>query len=1371
MAGASIVLAAWLILQWGILPRAESWKPELERWATAALGVPVRAGAIEVGGGMWSPMLTLRDLELLGPDGQPALQLGRVRAVLAPRSLIPRSLVDWTPHFEQILIDAPALEVRRDADDTLWVAGIALRDRGSERGSSPAADWLFRQREVVVRNGDVRWVDTRRGAAPLHLRDVQLLLRNDITRHRLRLDATPPDGWGQRFAVRGDFRGSLLTVTGLQGAGDWQRWRGQVQVDLPLIDIEQLGGYVTLPWHLRHGRSRLAAWFEIDRNALTGASADVALRDVSLKTGATAEPLQLQWLQTRLSFERKRSNDRTSTRLALQQLRFEADGGADWPAADLTVVLEQDGRDTVRGGSLEVSSIDLRRLADLADHMPLPRAWHEQLDGLHARGVVEGLQLRWQGPLDAWHGYAANGRVRGLGVAALAAEPPADGHRAPPGRPGFDNLDGRFEFTERGGRISARIQDGTLVFPGVFEEAEIPVTDLQTELRWQRDQHAGRPPDYSVELASLKLANADLQGQFQGRWQTGAGSGSGHGGYLPGKLDLKARLQHTRLERVARYLPLAIGEDTRHYLRDALLAGHVPVLTAQVKGDLHDFPFERDGSGEFKLRATIEQARYAYVPPRPDNPAHWPMFTALRTELVIDRHRLLLQNGSAKLGESGEGRYGLTQVQGRIDNYLHAPVLAIQGNGQGPLADALQYVNRAPVGEWIGRTLASTRASGDAALQLALRIPLQHSRESTVRGSVLLNGNDLAMTPDVPLLAGTRGRVDFTEKGFSVTQASARAVGGTLAFEGAQQADGSVRFSGNGTASADGLRRTAELPWLANLGRLMGGQTPYRLQLGFVHGQTELTVQSPLTGMALKLPAPLAKTEAETLPLKVSLQPQSTDAAGAPIDLLRIELGKLMDAQYLRRHPPTGTDGPVQVARGAIGLGQAPPEWPAQGVVAQLAWPRVSVDDWVDWARRNEAEARASAPPGASAEGERNDYLPTRLQLRTAELWAGGRKLDKVKANLSREPGPPPRVDAWLIDVEAEQLAGRIELQGPGFGTAHGAAAVPHQDDKVTARLTRLAIPRSEVSAIGERLDTTEEELPALDVVVERFDLHGQPLGRLELQAANQSTTRTGEARIWRIGKLLVAGNEAQLQASGQWVRRGGGNPSQTALDFKLDIRDAGQLLERLGMEKAVRGGHGALNGEVRWRGAPLAFDWATLGGNLHLEVERGQFLQADAGAAKLLGILSLQSLPRRLLLDFRDLIQSGFPFDRVDGDIGIDRGQASTRNLRVRGVQALILTEGSADLVKETQDLHVWVVPQFNAGAASLAYAVVNPAVGLGTLLGQLFLSRQLAEATTREFHVTGKWDTPDVAPVARRRPPRDDTATQPPDANPKTP
>src|SRR3989442_8224829 len=133
------------------------------------------------------------------------------------------------------------------------------------------------------------------------------------------------------------------------------------------------------------------------------------------------------------------------------------------------------------------------------------------------------------------------------------------------------------------------------------------------------------------------------------------------------------------------------------------------------------------------------------------------------------------------------------------------------------------------------------------------------------------------------------------------------------------------------------------------------------------------------------------------------------------------------------------------------------------------------------------------------------------------------------------------------------------------------------------------------------------------------------------------------------------------------------------------------------------------------------------MAGQVNVSIDAGQFLKVQPGAARLLSVLSLQSLPRRLSLDFRDLFQEGFAFDNITGDVTIAQGVAKTNNLRMRGVQALVLMEGDADIAHETQDLRVVVVPEINAGTAALAYAVINPAFGLGAFLAQALLKKPL--------------------------------------------
>jgi len=205
-------------------------------------------------------------------------------------------------------------------------------------------------------------------------------------------------------------------------------------------------------------------------------------------------------------------------------------------------------------------------------------------------------------------------------------------------------------------------------------------------------------------------------------------------------------------------------------------------------------------------------------------------------------------------------------------------------------------------------------------------------------------------------------------------------------------------------------------------------------------------------------------------------------------------------------------------------------------------------------------------------------------------------------------------------------------------------------------------------------------------------------------------------------------------------------------MSYRLDIANSGELLKRLGMDGLIRRGKGRLDGQVGWLGSPLSLDYPSMDGQFNVNIESGQFLKADPGIAKLLGVLSLQSLPRRLSLDFRDVFSEGFTFDFVRGDVTIEQGQARTNNLQMKGVNAAVLMEGKVDIARETQDLRVVVVPEINAGTASLIASVINPAVGLGSFLAQLFLRRPLIEASTQEFHIDGAWADPQITQVERK-------------------
>ena len=1345
---------SWFVLHGWIVPRIAELRPRLEQQASKALGVPVRIGQITGRSLGAMPTFELRDVILLDAQGREAVRLPRVVGALSPSSL-------WGLGFEQLVLEQPQLDIRRAADGKIFVGGLEV-SKDSDTGHSAVADWLFSQTEFVVRGGTLRWTDEMRQAPPLALRQVDGVMRNGRHRHRMRLDATPPPEWGARFSLRGIFRQPLLSGR----TGDVMTWTGQMYGDFSRVDVSRIQQYASLDSlgvALNRGQGALRAWADVSKGKITSALADVALQDVDARLGAKLEPLGFESLTGRLGASQHAQGFDFST----EGLQFRARDGLQWPGGNLALVHTSETRSASQNTTLKADRLDLAALAQIASRLPLDSGVQAMLASFAPQGLVETLDARWQGPLDAPSAFAAKGRVAGLSVAALPAPVPAPGGRAAgavealPGRPGLSGATVDFNLTQEGGQASVKMVKGALDLPGIFEESKLMLDQLSTEAKWKV---AGQKID--LQLRDLQFANADAQGQAQVRWQTDdkatgpPTAGSSPDRRFPGILELQGSLSRGDGSRVHRYLPLVLGADVRHYVRDAVVKGQVSDVRFKVRGPVEHLPFTDPAQGDFQVSAKVRNGHFVYVPKslQPPGAAPWPALTELTGELVFDRASLDVKGVSSKVA----GLPGLQLVRGdaRIADLANNATVEVTTDIKGALSDALGFVNASPVGNMTAQGLAKATAGGTADYRFRLRLPINDIDKSTVEGTVTLPGNDVKFAVDAPLLARLKGVVNVTDSGFSVAGAQASLLGGDIRIDGgtrpaaaAPDNKTSVAFKAQGTLTAEGLRQAKDLGLVSRLAAHASGSAAYTATVLFRRGVPEVMVSSSLQGMALTLPAPLAKTTEAALPVRFenALLPGSMEAGQTLQDQLSVSIGRVAAINYVR--DVSGAE--PRVIRGGIGVGLEAGESvpaPETGVGANINLAQVDLDAWekiLDDATGggiSQAGAATPSPASSSAAAAAMSYLPTLMAIRAKELKVQGRSLNNVVVGGSRDGLN------WRANIDAAELNGYLEFRQPG---AQGAG-------RVYARLSRLSLAASEASEVEAILDAQPASIPALDIVVENMELRGKKLGRVEVDAVNRgATVAEGGVREWRLNKFNIILPEAVLTASGNWAAivpsgpraaLAPGEGRRAAINFRLDIADSGQLLKRFGMDGVIRRGKGKLEGQIAWIGSPLSLDYPTLSGQFNVNVESGQFMKADPGIAKLLGVLSLQSLPRRLTLDFRDVFSQGFAFDFVRGDVAIQQGVAKTNNLQMSGVNAAVLMEGRANIADETQNLKVVVVPEINAGTASLIATVINPAIGLGSFLAQMFLRRPLMEAATQEFQIDGTWSDPKITKIDRK-------------------
>jgi uncharacterized protein YhdP len=482
------------------------------------------------------------------------------------------------------------------------------------------------------------------------------------------------------------------------------------------------------------------------------------------------------------------------------------------------------------------------------------------------------------------------------------------------------------------------------------------------------------------------------------------------------------------------------------------------------------------------------------------------------------------------------------------------------------------------------------------------------------------------------------------------------------------------------------------------------------------------------------LPAPLKKAAADSMPIKFVLNGAAPNEAGILRDEIRINLGAGVAARYQRQKQ--GSE-PWRMLRGGIGVNTPAPE-PDSGMMINVSVKTLDVDAWTGFGASIAGADGAKAGDGGDggdASGIGQYVVPDVIAARAGELILGERKLENVVVGASYQKG---QTSVWQANIDSKQASGYVTWSETASGPG-----------KVTARLSSLIIPESDAADVKELLEgknAAVQTIPALDIVAEHFELFNKQIGRLELQAYN---ALANAGREWRISKLSLANPDGELKGSGKWVVKDG--QSDTSLTFALDIADAGKLLDRFGFAGTLSKGKGKLSGDIAWKGLPYSLDIPSLSGQLDMKVENGQFLKQDPGAAKLLGVLSLQALPRLLKLDFHDVFSQGLAFDGISANAQIAHGVLKTDNLKMHGVAATVLMDGSADIANESTNLHVVVIPEFNLGTGPLVYALaVNPVVGIGSFLAQLFLRDPVMKALTYQMQITGPWKSPSVTKLA---------------------
>lgn len=774
------------------------------------------------------------------------------------------------------------------------------------------------------------------------------------------------------------------------------------------------------------------------------------------------------------------------------------------------------------------------------------------------------------------------------------------------------------------------------------------------------------------------------------------------------RLDLAADVDPAQIPVAKKFwVRHQMPEAAREWLDMALVAGTVRNGRGIVGGDLDDWPFGpedgKDRRGVFLAEGDIEDATIRFQD-------DWPAMTQVAGHVRFHNAGFRLDPARGELAGVPVG-----DVVAGMTDYAHSPV-EVAATARTDAGRLLALMRESPFQAEHAETLDALQVGGPAHVALSLAVP--HDAPLRLDGEVELDGVAMRESRFELAFEDVRGRARFDQAGFAAERLSARqdGQGGTLAL---RAGPGHVRQRGHAFegelemafAAEALLARAPDLDWLRPH---VAGRAPWHVQVAVPDGAAagtpaaRLLLRSDLVGTTLRLPAPLDKPAAT--PLRTTIEAPLPFGTG---DVL-VGFG---DRLALRAR----TSGPRAGIRIGMGRARVDASAPAAGIVVEGRTPVVDVFDWIGL---------------MGADGDGDGPLLEHVDVTTADLRLAGGRLGQTRITASRAEA------ATALRLDGASLAGDVRIPDAS-------------DAPLTVALQRLhwpapqpASPAQPRRGDGDATRTPDDVLDPTSIPPIQLSIDDLRYGALALGRVDAQSRRVPGGMA--VDRLQVRAPAHTIDVTGHWTGRGAS--ARTAFDADVESEDFGRLASGLGFAGSIVGGHGRVDFDAAWPGAPHAFDVAQVEGAMRIALRDGQLVEVEPGAGRVLGLLSVAELPRRLMLDFRDFFSKGFGFNRIAGDIRFGGGSARGENLVIDGPAAEIRIRGSSDLAARTHDQDIEVLPKTGNLLPTVGALTAGPVGAAVGAVASAVLRKPLAEMGARNYHVSGPWQDPKVEVVERR-------------------
>ncbi|MGR5207518.1 YhdP family protein [Vibrio sp. PNB23_22_7] len=869
--------------------------------------------------------------------------------------------------------------------------------------------------------------------------------------------------------------------------------------------------------------------------------------------------------------------------------------------------------------------------------------------------------------------------------------------------PGFHHVQGTLFGDLKQAKAHITVIDDVFTYGDVFQ-APLHIKQGEVDIIWQQDENGWRlwsdkvtaaTPDLQV-LGAFRLDFPQDQSPF---------------------LSFYAEADLYNAGGTWRYLPTpALGQDLTDYLSTAIQGGKVNTAKLLWYGELGDFPY-KEHNGMFQAWVGLKNAKFSFD-------TAWPTITDLQLDLLFENDAMYLDSKSATLNGVKAKR-----ITGRIPDLAEGGHIEIEAKASALGNEVRDYMMATPLVDSVGAALTALQVSGPVYSEFQLNIPFDSDKDARVWGYADLNNNQVYIDAPPMTLENATGRVTFDNDVVMASGLSAELLKQpiSLDFRGENAEQGyDVAINTLGDWEVGPLKPYLGDRWLS----LVSGHAPWQmdidLQLNDVGFTYQVDVLAQLSQLTSDYPYPLGRKRGEEGQAKLQALGNQQGISAR----LQIPNAKYQTEIDISGDVPVLTATNLVIGNGGFKVN------PVVGHDASIRLNELSLEQWIDLMNvpTSNTESVLSSMKTPTIP------LPTRVEMDVKNLQFGGIEFHDVDLNARKKNL------SWQFDVDSQEIKGkanylkpydlsvsleRLHLYIPGF-------------DQITEERNSLFASEDQAAPLISDFDRQlHSEMPNVVLNIDDFWLQGYKVGQV-----NVDLQRRNNRLEWK--NVTFSSGQSRVDMNGWWELTKA--RSHSNLTIKLQGENNSDLMERFGITSGIQRAPFDINANLEWDGAPWSMKTQSLQGNVSTEFGKGVISEVS-GAARLLGLFSLDSIIRKMQLDFTDVFDKGMAFNSITGSGKIQDGVFVTNDIVMDALAGEMQIRGMADINARLVDAEVNFTPDITSGLPMLTAFAVAPQTALYVLAISTVISPVVEVFTQVNYEVKGRLDSPTVKEISRSK------------------